>query len=233
VFTLYIEKQAIPIKWDQGRHFAIYKDGTGHWSKSYAGNLLANTNRQVGPKSHRIQGPIDDAFMNSFLFVPPLTNSQDPWVKSEYEYAITHWRQQFRGDVRTVQHDAVDDQEAIGNNLILWGTPWTNAYIAKIMPKLPIQWDKKHITVGDKKYDAEHHRLIMIYPNPLNPGRYIVLNSGFTYREYDYLNNARQVSKLPDWAVVDIRQPADSRGPGKIVNAGFFDEEWKLKTDEP
>ena len=47
----------------------------------------------------------------------------------------------------------------------------------------------------------------MIYPNPLNPEKYIVFNSGFTYREYDYLNNARQYFKLPDWAIIDIRQP--------------------------
>jgi hypothetical protein len=69
----------------------------------------------------------------------------------------------------------------------------------------------------------------LIYPNPLNPERYIVLNSGFTYREYDYLNNARQTPKLPDWAVIDLREPASSRYPGKIVAAGFFDENWELK----
>ena len=49
---------------------------------------------------------------------------------------------------------------------------------------------------------------ILIFPNPLNPERYVVLNSGFTFREYDYLNNARQVPKLPDWAVVDVTTPA-------------------------
>jgi hypothetical protein len=54
-----------------------------------------------------------------------------------------------------------------------------------------------------------------------------VLNSGFTFREYDYLNNARQIAKLPDWAVVDITTPPNPRYPGKIVTAGFFNEEWK------
>jgi len=67
------------------------------------------------------------------------------------------------------------------------------------------------------------------YPNPLNPKRYVVLNSGFTFRDYDYLNNARQVPKLPDWAVADVATPPDSRWPGKVVAADFFDEEWKLK----
>ncbi len=61
----------------------------------------------------------------------------------------------------------------------------------------------------------------MIYPNPLNPERYLVLNSGFTYREYDYLNNARQVPKLPDWAIVDLSEPPGSQRPGRVVDAGF------------
>ena len=58
------------------------------------------------------------------------------------------------------------------------------------------------------------------------------MNSGFRFREYDYLNNARQVSKLPDYAVIDVSTPANSRYPGKIVWAGFFDEQWKLQKDD-
>ncbi|MEZ6050528.1 MAG: hypothetical protein R3C02_03935 [Planctomycetaceae bacterium] len=57
-----------------------------------------------------------------------------------------------------------------------------------------------------------------------------MLNSSFTYREYDYLNNARQTPKLPDWAIVDLRVPPDSRWPGKIIDADFFDEKWELQT---
>ena len=72
---------------------------------------------------------------------------------------------------------------------------------------------------------------MLIYPNPLNPKRYVVLNSGFTFREYDYLNNARQTAKLPDWAIVDTTVPPSPLDPGKIVDAGFFGERWDLATD--
>jgi hypothetical protein len=56
----------------------------------------------------------------------------------------------------------------------------------------------------------------------------VVLNSGFTFREYDYLNNARQVPKLPDWASVDVTTPPNSRWPGKIAAADFFTDKWEL-----
>ena len=82
--------------------------------------------------------------------------------------------------------------------------------------------------VGSESLAAGHHVPVLIYPNPLNPKRYVVLNSGFTFREYDYLNNARQVPKLPDFAVVDIDVPVSARGGGGHCAAGFFNEQWGL-----
>jgi hypothetical protein len=69
---------------------------------------------------------------------------------------------------------------------------------------------------------------LLIYPNPLDPKRYVVLNSGFTFRESDYANNARQVPRLPDWAIIDIGTPPDATSPGKIDAADFFGEHWEL-----
>ncbi len=74
---------------------------------------------------------------------------------------------------------------------------------------------------------------ILIYPNPLNPERYVVLNSGFTFREHAYMSNALQIPKLPDWAIVDIRTPPDGDWPGKIAAADFFNEEWQLGPPRP
>ena len=36
------------------------------------------------------------------------------------------------------------------------------------------------------------------------------------------------ITKLPDWAVIDISKPITSRHPGGIADAGFFDEQWKI-----
>lgn len=42
-----------------------------------------------------------------------------------------------------------------------------------------------------------------------------------------YGNNALQTPKLPDWSIMDLRTPPGPRWPGKVVKAGFFDENWK------
>ena len=53
----------------------------------------------------------------------------------------------------------------------------------------------------------------------------MVLNSGFTFREYDYLNNARQIPKLPDWAIVDITVAAERALPGQDRVGGILRRE--------
>ena len=184
-------------------------------------------------KKHDLQGPIDDAFMDSFLVVRPTGPSKYPkvgeWVKQEGDRAVEHWRRHFRGEARVKDDTGVNDADIASSNLILWGDPESNAVLKKIADRLPIRWEGGRIVAGPKSFPAETHAAILIYPNPLNPRKYVVLNSGFTFREYDYLNNARQVPKLPDWAIVDITTPPDARKPGKIVAADFFGEGWELR----
>ncbi|MFK7777918.1 MAG: prolyl oligopeptidase family serine peptidase [Gimesia sp.] len=234
---------------DMTRPVTVQLDGTEYkvsrplsdrsWHVSFH---KTNNTWHVGPpvlkvgqlvKKHNLQGPIDDAFMDSFIFVSPsgtcASPTVDKWVKSELQHAIVHWRQQFRGDARVLKDSQITDKEIASSNLVLWGDPQSNQLIKRIIDKLPITWNQDEITVGKQRFSAAHHAPILIFPNPLNPSKYVVLNSGFTYREYAYLNNARQVPMLPDWAVIDLRTPAGSQYPGKIVEANFFDENWRLK----
>jgi len=202
---------------------AFANDG-GKWKAGHLSGLR---------KKHDLQGPIDDALMDSFIFVKPSgtcrSKAVDKWVNAEFDHAVTHWRRQMRGDAVVKQDNKVTDQDIANSNLVLWGDAQSNSILARVADKLPIKWTASELKVGEKTFDAAHHAPIAIYPNPLNPEKYVVLNSGLTYREYDYLNNARQVPKLPDWAVIDVRVAPNARFPGKIADADFFDEKWQPK----
>ena len=182
-------------------------------------------------KRHGLQGPIDDAFMDSFLMVrptgKPFSAGMGSWCAAEEQHAIREWRRQFRGEARVKDDTAVTDADIASSNLVLWGDPSSNQMLARIAAKLPVEWTAQGIAVGSQHYPA-NSALIMIYPNPLNPKRYVVLNSGHTFREVDNLNNARQVAKLPDFAIVDTSVPPDGYAPGKVLDAGFFGEKWQL-----
>ncbi|MCE9611790.1 MAG: prolyl oligopeptidase family serine peptidase [Chthoniobacter sp.] len=176
-------------------------------------------------------GPIDHAFMSNFLFVrptgKPLNNKVGAWAAAEMEHAIGFWRKVFRGDVRVKDDTALTAEDVAASNLILWGDPGSNAALAKILARLPLQWTRDKLTLAGQTYDATQHAPILIYPNPANPSRYIVLNSGVTFREEALLTNAQQTPKLPDWAVIDLRTPPDTKWPGLVLDAGFFDETWQ------
>ena len=104
--------------------------------------------------------------------------------------------------------------------------------MARVIQKLPVEWTREAIRVAGKSYDPATHGLSMIYPNPLNPSRYLVLNSGFTFSRFGHMSNATQTPKLPDWALVDMRQPYNAGDPACIAAAGFFDERWQAPTPE-
>lgn len=176
-------------------------------------------------KVHGLQGPIDDAFMDRFVMVTP---SGTPWnlessILSEQKNAIKEWRSQFRGDARVASDEQLSESDIAHSNLILWGDPNSNKTLAKIIDRLPLRWTASEITLGGKKYDAAKHLPVMIYPNPLNPRRYVVLNSGFTFPAFRDQSNALQTPKLPDYAILKID------GPGKpaVAEAGFFSEQWE------
>ena len=190
-----------------------------------------------GPrKSPGLQGPIDDAFCERFVMVRPTGKALHPkvgaWADAEMRHAVTHWRKHFRGDAPVTDDTKLTDDQIKDSNLILWGDPGCNAVLAKIADRLPVRWNDEGIVLGTQIFSGGTHVPVLIYPNPLNPTKYVVLNSGFTFREYAYLNNARQVPMLPDYAVVDTTTPPNSRYPGKVVRAGFFGERWELQPND-
>jgi hypothetical protein len=201
-----------------------YKDNTytdGRWRKQ--------TRKMPG-----MSGPIDDAFMEPFVFVrptgKPINDKVGSWVNSELAHATKLWRDLFRGDVIVKDDTAITDDDIASKHLILWGDASSNAVIAKVLAsgKVPLTWTPQHLTFRDKEYSAADHAPVLIFPNPLSTQqRYIVLNSGIDFRDEAYGTNALQTPKLPDYAIVDLREAPGPRWPGKIVDAGFFDEAWK------
>lgn len=116
---------------------------------------------------------------------------------------------------------AVTASDIANNNLILFGDPWSNSVIAKVIGKLPIRWTKEEIRLAGRTVDASTHAPVLIYPNPLNPNRYVVINSGHTFSDADWRGtNANLYPHIGDYALMTLNGR-------EIVHSGFFDEHWK------
>lgn len=184
-------------------------------------------------KLHGLQGPIDDAFMEPFLVVTPSGRSRsaavERWVQAELAHFLDRWRRLFRGMPRVKRDVDVTDEDMGRYHLIAWGDPDSNRLLARVAPQLPIRVGENVIELPGKDFARADHVLLMIYPNPLHPARYLVANSGPTFREGHDASNSLQTPKLPDWAIVDVRTPPDAFQPGRVAAADFFDEGWQLR----
>ena len=153
-------------------------------------------------------------------------------VEKEMDHAITEWHRQFRGNAILMDDDEVFHCDVTEANLILWGDAKSNSFIAKIVGSLPIEWNEKGIRIKDKSWPSDKFVPVLIYPNPFNLKKYIVLNSGFTFSEFGHMSNSMQIAKLPDYAVLDMSVPITERIPKGVAHAGFFGERWELTETE-
>ena len=183
-----------------------------------------NAGASVSPhKRHGLQGPVDDAFVDSFLCVKPTGTGTKA---TEYGLAtLDRFQKDFakwlRGEPRVKNDRDVTAADIGNNNLILFGDPWSNSVIAKIVGKLPIRWTKTEITLAGRTVKTSTHAPVLIYPNPLNAGKYVVINSGHTFSDSDWRGtNANLYPHVGDYALMTLDD-------NTIAHSGFFNESWK------
>ncbi len=182
-------------------------------------------------KTHALQGPIDDALLDPYLLVRP---TGTPWNAAAHEQALRIlarfdrvYARNYRAHPRIKDDKDVTAADIAKYNIVLFGDPGSNTLIAKLHGKLPIQWTKETVTLGRQKFVAAEHLPILAYPNPLNPSRYVVLNSGLTIDEREY-NSDYSLPRLGDFAIVKAK---DGSEIPDVILAGLFDELWQLPSE--
>ncbi len=195
--------------------------------------------RPIVPAGKRpgLQGPIDDAFTAPFLCVrgtgKPWNPAVGAWAEANLKRFAHEWGRYFRGDLPIKDDSAVTEADVRRCHLILFGDPGNNRWIARVVPRLPLRWSRTELRFGGVRYRAGDHAPVLIQPNPLAEGRYIVLNSGHTFHEKELASlNYLLFPRLGDWAVLQVggRAPAVPSGGlnERVIRAGFFDERWRL-----
>lgn len=184
-------------------------------------------------KRHGLQGPIDDAFLESFLCVRPTgeTSNDLPgrYAQESLNNFAADFAKFFRGDIRVKDDAEVSAKDIAEHHLIVFGDPQSNQFLRRIAGQLPLRWDAQQLSFHGKMFDAANHIPVMIHPNPLNPRRYVVLNSGHSFHANEMAaSNASLFPRFGDYAVLQLRQPVGTQVESEVVTAGYFDEEWKL-----
>ena len=184
-------------------------------------------------KRHNLQGPIDDAFMEPFVCVratgKPWSENHQAWANWTLDRFSREFDKWLRGKVPTVDDKDVTDEMIQRKNLILFGDPGSNSVLAKVMEDLPIDWSDDGLVVNGENYDPDTHGVSLIYPNPLNPSRYVVVNSGHTIHEKDFkASNSWLFPRLGDIAVQRFAKESNGGYRESVEWAAFFDSHWEI-----
>jgi hypothetical protein len=159
----------------------------------------------------------------------PLNAESGKWVEEELTRATNAWRAQFRGYTRLKRDTEITEADILANHLVVWGDPQSNKLLVKMAKRLPVKWSGREVCIGEEHYSGKQFAPVLIFPNPLNPRKYVVLNSGFTFSDFAKASNAQQTPKLPDYALLDMSVPPAERLAHGVKEAGFFNERWELK----
>lgn len=200
--------------------------------------LAAADDSQSG-KRPGLQGPIDDAFTGPFLCVRGTGKPWNPVVQEWSDASLRRfgyeWSRYFRGDLPVKDDDEVTAEDVRTKHLILFGDPGSNRWIARALPKLPLEWTPRDVKMNGGRFSAAEHAPALICASPL-PGakdRYLVLNSGHTFHESELnLLNYLLFPRLGDYALFKVGRsiPASPSKPldEDVVMAGLLDERWRF-----
>ena len=204
------------------------------------GRTRATNQPMDNPSRLNFKAPIDDGFKTRFLVVlpdgPTDGSAVEKWARAEADHFLVRWRSLMRGDPIVCKANEVSEQDLRDYNIAVWGTPNTNSLLQKLLKQEAstvnhfanvLTWTDKVIKIGSQEWPSHSKVPVLCYPNPLNTNRYIILNSGLTFREAHDKTNSLQNPKLPDWAILDITEPPTAESAGKVLAADFFDSHWQ------
>ncbi len=179
-------------------------------------------------KTHALQGPIDDAFLDPFLLVRPTGKAWNDEVNAQALRTMTRfdrlWGKFFRGHPFVKDDKDVTEADFAKYHVVLFGDPGSNSWIAKLNGKLPVTWTKDGVKLGAETFAANENYPALIYPNPFNPTKYVVLNTGLTINDRGY-NGDYGTPEWGDYAIVKVKAGAPVPD---LVTGGLFDENWQL-----
>ncbi len=185
-----------------------------------------------GIKTPQRSGPIRDCYRDPFLLVYG-TAGDAPARKKDGAAArrfALEW-QRFADGVPPLKADrAVTAADRKNYNLILFGTRSSNAILAQVADRLPVELTPAGYRLNDKNFAGKNLGLVLCYPSPFDARRLIVVQSGLFWGDALAINHKFDLQ--PDYIVFDDSFDITD-GTNRALAAGFFDGNWRLQNAAP
>ncbi|MHB8997019.1 MAG: carboxylesterase family protein [Armatimonadota bacterium] len=220
--------EAFTCKWNDGPAISsrLQPDGTVIILR---GSLLPPPPSSMVPvvKRRGLTGPCEDVFNTRFLLVQGTQGAEEQ--KTDLARKVAQWCKDwddFGDGVPPVKLDSeISEQDIKDCNLVLFGTPETNSVLSKVAGRLPIRIADHRYEMAGNVYEGADLGLVMCYPNPLNPARYVLIYAGEAWGEKLSVNHKHDL--LPDFCIFTTKSFGRD-DTNDVLCAGFFDVNWQL-----
>lgn len=179
-----------------------------------------------------LSGPITDAYYGRMVHVYGTQRAEDTDdLRDAAERGARGWPLwAWNVGQEVVADTAVTEAMMKSAHVVLYGTPGSNAVLERIAGALPIRVEPDAVVVGTERHEGRHVGVRFVYPNPLAPNRYVIVQAGTS------TSIVKKGNKLPefvgDWIVYDPQtvrgQQRRVQGPNRTLGEGHFDDAWRL-----
>lgn len=167
-------------------------------------------------KTNDVEGPINHFFAQPFKAIYHADNL--PYA----QLFEKKWKKTYFTECPMIMESSITEDVLKNNNILLFGMQTKSPLIQSIIKNLPISKKENYIYFRGKEWDSNRTFISFIYPNPLNPKKYVYL--------IEYGNNLTE-SKIWerdftndfdfDYEIIEVRNTYH-----KIVDKGNFSNSW-------
>lgn len=224
--TLTIDEQSLTASAPSSGPLQLTRNASG-W---HVGAPPASNGPEKRPGS---SGPIPDAYYGAMAHV---YGTGDPASTEALKKSATRGAQGWPLWLWRVRQKVLADTEVTPelmrtHHLVLYGTPGSNRVLEQIGAKLPIGLEADAVRVGARTFRGRGVGVKLIYPNPLAPERYVLVQAAPTTAGVEGGNQLPDF--LPDYVVYDASTTASRPRLNfdrshKPLAMGYFDATWQL-----
>ncbi len=182
-------------------------------------------------KTPQFYGPIKQAYFSPVVLVYGTKgdSATTELLLHQARLEATRWWERANGFAEIIPDTEVTIEIKNDYNLILFGGPDENFITSKINKNLPIKVKNGEVLFGKKRIKGKQIAMEFIYPNPLNPEKFVFVHEGNDLEGLllsDFFNTIYSGAGLPDFIIFD--EQVKQKGWGGVISAGFFDSNWQI-----
>lgn len=176
-------------------------------------------------------GPITDAYYGRMLHVYGTANpAHSAELRKQAERGARGWPLWlWRVNQPVVADSELSDEQLRDYNLVLYATPGSHSFLSRIEDQLPIRVEADAVVVGTQRFTDKGVGTKFIYPNPLNPKRYVIVQAAPTLEAVRAGHNLPDF--LPDYVVYDAKTTRSRPRllfPSSPPALGYFNQGWQI-----